>query len=303
MSHFITISETSDKQLNAIVDTAAKMREERLAGRRHEQILADKSIAMIFEKPSLRTRLTFELAIVELGGHPVVFSGIEIGPRKRESPADIARVLGGVVHGIIARVFDHQTLIELTEHTSIPIVNALSDKAHPAQSISDILTLRDEFGSDLTGRTVAYVGDPNNVAVSLARITRRFGVRVVVASPPGYEFAPHLAESILGPDCRITRDPFEAVRAADAIYTDTWTSMGQEQEKAQRQAAFADYQVNSKLLAAAPEHAIVLHCLPAYRDLEITDEVLTGPQSRAFQQARNRLHCDTAVLAVLHGNS
>jgi ornithine carbamoyltransferase len=302
MNHFITISETSDKQLQAIVDTAHAMREARRAGRRHEQILADKSIAMVFEKPSLRTRLTFELAIVELGGHPVVFSGIEIGPRKRECPADIARVLGGMVHGIVARVFEHQTLIELAEHCSIPIVNALSDEAHPAQAISDILTLRDEFGSDLTGRTVAYVGDANNVAVSLARVTRRFGVRLVVACPPGYEFQPRLADSILGPDCRITHDPFEAVQAADAIYTDTWTSMGQEQEKAQRQAAFADYQVNSKLLAAAPEHAIVLHCLPAYRDLEITDEVLTGPQSRAFEQARNRLHCDTAVLAVLHRN-
>lgn len=300
MDHFITISETSDKQLRAIVDTAETMREERLAGQPHEQILAGKSIAMIFEKPSLRTRLTFEMAIVELGGHPVVFSGIEIGPRKRECPADIARVLGGMVHGIVARVFDHQTLIDLATHTSIPIVNALSDEAHPAQAISDILTLRDEFGRDLAGRKVAYIGDANNVAVSLARIARRFGVRVVVACPPGYEFEPRLAESIVGPDCQITHDPFEAVRATDAIYTDTWTSMGQEEEKARRQAAFADYQVNSKLLAAAPDHAIVLHCLPAYRDLEITDEVLTGPQSRAFHQARNRLHCDTAVLAVLH---
>ena len=307
MKHFISIAETTTEQLRAIFASAAKLRDKRKRGERTEPILAGRSLAMIFEKPSLRTRVSFEQAIVELGGHAIMLSDQEVGIGRRESPGDVARVLGGIVHGIIARVFEHAKLIEMAKHGSVPVINALSDNSHPVQALADVMTLIDEFGPDLTGRTIAFIGDGNNVARSLATACGKLGIRFVLASPPGYELEGEFVDWIRStlPDAqfKVTDDAKSAVRDADVIYTDTWVSMGQEQQKARRQAAFADYQINADLVAQAPDHAIVLHCLPAYRGVEITDDVMDGPRSRVFQQAHNRLHAQKGLIAVIYGSN
>ena len=305
MQHFISIADTTTGQLQHVLDVALALRQVRQADRPHEPILARRTLALLFEKPSLRTRVSFEQAALELGGAAIMLQQSQVGLGVRESVADVARVLGGMVHGIVARVFEHDKLLELAKYGSVPVINALSDQSHPCQALADAMTLIDEFGRDLTGRTVAFVGDGNNVARSMATICGRLGMNFILASPPGYELDRSFADRIMSqvPDMNfeMTRDPVEAVRYADAIYTDTWVSMGQEQEKAQRLAAFASYQVNADLLAAAPSHAIVLHCLPAHRGVEITDEVMDGPQSRVFRQAHNRLHAQKGLLAVLMG--
>jgi ornithine carbamoyltransferase len=207
----------------------------------------------------------------------------------------------------MARVFEHEKLQELAAHSRVPVINALSDYSHPCQALADAMTLMDEFGRDLKGRTVAYVGDGNNVARSLAVICGRLGVGFVLASPPGYELEQQFLDRIMahvpGLSFRMTHDPLEAVRNADAIYTDTWVSMGQEDEKSKRLAAFKDFQVNEQLIQAAPKQAIVLHCLPAYRNVEITDAAMDGPRSRVFPQAHNRLHAQKGLLAVLMGGA
>ena len=207
----------------------------------------------------------------------------------------------------MARVFEHQKLLDLAAYSSVPVINALSDYSHPCQVLADAMTMMDEFGRDLRGRTIAYVGDGNNVARSLATICGRLGMGFAIACPPGYELRGEEADRLMSQspnlDFVMTGDPMEAVRNADAIYTDTWVSMGQEAEAAQRRAVFGDYQVNAKLLAAAPPHAIVLHCLPAYRNVEITDEVMDGPRSRVFPEAHNRLHAQKGLLAVLLGGA
>jgi ornithine carbamoyltransferase len=268
-------------------------------------VLKGKSLAMIFEKPSLRTRVSFEQAMVELGGHAIVLSQQEIGLGQRETVADVTRVLCGMVQGIAARVFEHDKLVQMRQYSTVPIINMLSDFSHPCQALADVLTLMDEFGPDLAGRTVAFVGDGNNVARSVARICGRFGMNFILASPPGYALEPDLADRMMaevpGMRFEMTEDPRAAVRDADAIFTDTFVSMGQEEEKAVRLTAFKAFQVNSDLLAAAPKHAIVLHCLPAYRGVEITDEVMDGPRSRVFPEAHNRLHAQKGLLAVLLG--
>ncbi len=307
MTHFITIADTSLADLRRILEAATRLRQERRAGQAHAPLLAGKTLAMIFEKPSLRTRVSFEQAMLELGGSAMVLHQHEVGLGHRESVADVARVLGGMVHGIAARVFEHEKLLQFAAHSTVPVVNMLSDHSHPCQALADVMTLRDEFGAELSGRTVAFIGDGNNVARSLATLCGRMGVNFVLASPPGYElerdFVDRIMAQVPGMNFELTHDPQQAVHEADAIYTDTWVSMGQEHQTQQRQNVFRDYQVNASLLAQAPPHAIVMHCLPAHRGQEITDEVLDGPRSRVFPQAHNRLHAQKGLLAVLLGAS
>ena len=305
VQHFITVAETPPDTLKKVFDVAFELRKERNAGKRNAPILAGKTLAMIFEKPSLRTNVSFQQAMIELGGSSIVMVSEQVGLGKRESPADVARVLSGMVHGIMARVFEHQKLIDLAAYSSIPIINALSDYSHPCQALADAMTMMDEFGRDLKGRTLAFVGDGNNVAHSLAVMCGRLGMNFILASPPGYEITREVTDTIMShcPDLnmQVVQDPVDAVRYADAVYADTWISMGQEQEAAIRKAAFENFQINDELLAKAPKSCIVLHCLPAYRNVEITDSVMDGPRSRVFPQAHNRLHAQKGLLAVLMG--
>lgn len=307
MNHFISIADTSVDRLNRIFDVALALRQQRNIGAANEPVLAGKTLAMIFEKKSLRTRVSFQQAMYELGGHAINLAQEEVGLGKRESAADIARVLAGMVQGICARVYEHQKLVELAEHSDVPVINALSDESHPCQALADAMTMMDEFGRDLKGKTVAFVGDGNNVARSMATLCGKLGMNFILASPPGYEleaaFVDRIMSQVPSMNFEMSSDPKAAVAYADAIYTDTWISMGQEEETEKRKAAFDGYEVNDDLLAAAPDHAIVLHCLPAYRGLEISDAVMEGKQSRVFPQAHNRLHAQKGLLAVLLGGA
>ena len=306
MNHFLSIADATTEQLKHILAVSRTLRDERDAGKANKPVLAGQTLAMIFEKPSLRTRVSFEQAMIELGGHSIVM-GQEVGLGKREKVSDVAEVLGGMVHGIAARVFDHQKLIDLSESGGIPVINMLSDESHPCQALADIMALQDEFGADLAGRSVAFVGDGNNVARSVAILCGKLGVRFVLASPEPYAFSAKTEKQIRADvpelDLMITSDPIEAVKGVDAVFTDTFTSMGQEAEKQARLEAFRGYQVNDGLLSHAADHAIVLHCLPAYRGEEITDAVMDGPQSRVFPEAHNRLHAQKGLLAVLMGGA
>ncbi|MCE9590806.1 MAG: ornithine carbamoyltransferase [Planctomycetes bacterium] len=307
MKHFISIAETSREDLDEIFQVSFRLRAERAAGKQNEPLLSRKTLAMIFEKPSLRTRVSFEQAMIELGGHAIVMGNAEVGLGKRELAADVGRVLSGMVQGIMARVFEHQKLLDLVEHSTVPVINALSEWSHPCQALADVMTMMDEFGKDLSGKTLAFIGDGNNVARSLAVICGRYDMKFVLGCPKGYEldaaFIDRLKKQAPGVDFRMTYDAAEAVRSADAVYTDTWISMGQEAEAEQRRIAFADHQVNAKLMAKAPKHAIVLHCLPAYRGYEISADLIDGPRSRIFPQAHNRLHAQKGLLAILMGGA
>jgi len=306
MQDFLTIHDPTDEELKRIFERSIALREQREKGERGTA-LTGRSLLMVFEKPSLRTRLSFEQAIIELGGTPIAMAGGEVGLGSREKPADVARVIEGMVHGLIGRVYEHRKLEEIAEAASLPVVNALSDDSHPCQALADVLTMMDEFGTDLAGRTIAFVGDGNNVARSLAAAAGRLGMRFILASPSEYAFTERVTSDLKSRcptlELAATIDPFEAVGEADAIYTDTWVSMGQEKEKAQRLVAFEGFRVTEELVATAPEHAIVLHCLPAYRGVEITDGVMDGPRSRVFPQAHNRLHAQKGLLDVLFGGA
>ncbi|MCC6581472.1 MAG: ornithine carbamoyltransferase [Phycisphaeraceae bacterium] len=303
MQHFISIAEVSGSWLNQVLDRGLALRDQRRKGQAHVPILAGKSLAVLFEKPSLRTRVSFEQAMVELGGHAIILGQEGVGVGQRESVADVIRVLSGMVHGIAARVFEHSKLVDMARYGSIPVINALSDYSHPCQALADVMTIMDEFGRAIAGTTVAFIGDGNNVARSLATICGKLGMNFILASPPGYElekqFVARIMSHVPSMSFEITQDARDAVHYADVVYTDTWVSMGQEAEAASRKAVFADYQVNAELMSQAPAHAIVLHCLPAHRGWEITDEVMDGPQSRVFPQAHNRLHAQKGLLAEL----
>lgn len=305
MTHFIDIHDHSADWLRHVLEVSRELRANRDA-RAPTPVLAGKTLAMLFEKPSLRTRVSFQQAAYELGAQAISLQNQEFGIGQRESAADIARVLSGMVHGIMARVFEHQKLRDLAEHSTIPVINALSDESHPCQALADILTMQDEFGPELRGRTLAFIGDGNNVALSLAQLCAKLGIRFILAAPPGYELAADkirsIRQSCAGADLNVTNDPVQAARGADALYTDTFVSMGQEDEKAARLKVFKEYQINERLVASAPSHAVVLHCLPAYRGVEITDGVMDGPRSRVFPQAHNRLHAQKGLLAVLMGD-
>lgn len=305
MQHFISIGDTTAEQLLHVLDVGLELRTGREQG--NAPILRGKTLAMIFEKKSLRTRVSFQQAMYELGGNAINLAQDEIGLGVRESAADIVRVLSGMIQGVCARVFEHDKLVELARYSDIPVINALSDESHPCQALADVMTVMDEFGRDVAGRTVAFIGDGNNVACSLATICGKLGMNFNLATPPGYELPMAFVDRIMAQapqmNFELTHDPAQAVQYADAVYTDTWVSMGQEEEKEHRLKTFADYQVDQSLMDQAPDHAIVLHCLPAYRGMEISNDVMEGSASRVFQQAHNRLHAQKGLLAVLMGGA
>jgi ornithine carbamoyltransferase len=305
MKDFIAIADYSPSELQEMLDLAIELKEEWKASG-NPPLLKNKVLAMIFQKPSLRTRVSFDMAMRHLGGDALYLSPNEIGLGKRESIADIARVLSGYVEAIMARVFDHQHVIDLARWSVVPVINGLSDYNHPCQAMADALTIQENFGK-LKGLQVSYVGDGNNVAVSLMHICSKLGAHFSIASPEGYELPPapvELARKIasqVGSTIKLLREPQEAVQGAQVIYTDTWTSMGQEEETKQRERAFPPYQVNADLIAKADPKVIVMHCLPAHRGQEITDEIADGPHSALFPQAHNRLHAQKAILVRLLG--
>lgn len=300
---FLAVADFTPEELNDFINLAIDLKKEYfLHG--NQPLLKGKVLALIFSKPSLRTRISFEMAMRHLGGDALFISPNEIGLGKRESIADVARVLSGYVQGIMARVFEHQHVLELAKWADIPVINGLSDYNHPCQAMADILTIKEEFGI-LPGLNVTYVGDGNNVAVSLMHVCAKLGVNFSIASPPDYDLpeAAIAAAQTFAEDSHSNlhfyRDPHEAVQGAHVIYTDTWTSMGQEEEAQKREKVFPPYQVNQTLLKEAQSNAIVMHCLPAHRGQEITDEVADGPQSRLFPQAHNRLHAQKAIVLQL----
>ena len=302
MKHFIAIADYSPSELRHILDVARKLKDQYKKTGRNDHLLADKTLAMIFEKPSLRTRVSFTTAMTHLGGTSMYLRQEEVGLETREPVRDVARVLASMCDGIMARTFEHEKVVGLAHYSSVPVINGLTDYSHPCQAMADIMTIEEHFGT-LAGRTLAFIGDGNNVARSLAVACGRLDMRFVLASPKGYELPQSDVDRIMSQvpemDFVTTADPYEAARDADVLYTDTWVSMGQEREKEQRIKDFAGFCVDEKLLGAAPKHTIVLHCLPAYRGLEISDGVVEGKQSRIFQQAENRLHFQKGLLAVL----
>jgi ornithine carbamoyltransferase len=313
MVHFLSILETPDDLLLSILRRAIALRPAARGTLAPDapdrRLLAGRTLACLFGKPSLRTRVSFEQAMRRLGGTAMSLAQSEVGLGERESPEDAARVLSGMVDAIMARVRSHETLERLAAGSSVPVINGLSDAAHPAQALADILTLIDEFSpgnpAGLRGRTVAFVGDGNNVARSLAAACGKLGMRFILCAPDGYgiddRWIQHAASRAPMLDFRRIADPKDAVRTADAVYCDTFISMGQESETAQRLRDFAGFQVSESLMAAAPAHAVVLHCLPAHRGVEITDGVMDGPNSRIFPQAHNRLDAQVGLLAELLG--
>ena len=289
--HFLDVDDLEAEELDQVLAEAENPQP--------PQVLAGRGAALLFEKPSLRTRNSMELAVVQLGGHPVSIFGDEAGIDVRETAEDIARVLSRYHAVLAARVFDHGKLERLASTSTVPVVNMLSDDAHPCQTLADLLTIRQHFGG-LKGRVVAYVGDGNNVCTSLMVGAAMQGMEVRVAAPSDYSPPDRAVERAadLG-DVVVTEDPFVAVRGADAVYTDVWASMGQEAEADRRRRAFAGFTVDDALMEAAAPDAIFLHCLPAHRGEEVSASVLEGPQSLVWQQAENRLHAQRGLLAWL----
>jgi ornithine carbamoyltransferase len=296
----------SSVDLRHILQSAVFLKQEWQSGG-NRPVLKNKILGMVFQKPSLRTRVSFEVAMKHLGGDAIMMGPQEIGLGTRESIADVARVLSGYVQGIMARVFEHHHVEELAQWASVPVINGLSDDYHPCQALADVLTIYERFGRT-DGLKLAYIGDGNNVAASLLEACAHFGMNFAIASPEGYALPTKVYNKIAsliqasGIEVQHTTHPTEAVNGADVIYTDTWVSMGQEQEAAERLPIFAPYQVNAALVKHAHREAIVLHCLPAHRGQEITDEVADGAQSAIFQQAENRLHAQKAILVKLLAN-
>lgn len=301
MRHFLSINDISKEEALYLLAEAARLKDELKDNPlRQRQTLPGKTLAMVFEKPSLRTRVSFDAGMFQLGGHGLYLSPAEIGLGKRETVEDVARVLGGMCSAIMARVFEHKTVVTLSQWAGVPVINGLCDIEHPCQALADLLTLRESGGLD--GRKIAYVGDGNNVCNSLMLLSAKLGVRFAAATPEGYEPDPAVvARARQDGEVEVFTDPKAAVAGADAVYTDVWTSMGQEEETAKRLAVFPPYQINAELMAAAKDNAIVLHCLPAHRGEEITADVLESPNSKVFQQAENRLHAQKAVLVWLLG--
>jgi len=301
MEDFLAISDFSSDELKTLLEESRSLKALYKSGRR-DLCLAGKNLAMLFQKPSLRTRISFQVAMTDLGGSPIYVKPEDIGGiGKREPVKDIARVLSRYVDGIMARTFEHRTVIDLAKYADVPVINALTDWSHPCQAMADVLTIAEHFDR-IEGITIAFIGDGNNVARSLAFAAAKLGMKLVVASPAGYELD---AKSIqdanaLAADCVTqTHDPKAAVADADVIYTDTWVSMGQEDEKEKRRQEFAGFEVNTELVAVAPGHVKIMHCLPAYRGFEISDEVTESPNSIIFDQAENRLHFQRALLRKL----
>lgn len=304
MKHFISIAENSTADLEHMLKVSADLKSQLKKTGRNDHVLADKTLAMIFEKPSLRTRVSFAVAMNQLGGNGLLLRDEEVGLDKREPTEDVARVISSMCDGIMARTFEHEKVVKLAKYSTVPVINALTDYNHPCQAMADLMTLQEHFGK-LKGLTVAFIGDGNNVARSLAVGCGKFGMRFILASPAGYELPEadidHIMTQVPEMDFVVTHDPMEAAREADCLYTDTWVSMGQEAEKAKRLKDFSGFCIDERLMAAAPKQAVVLHCLPAYRGLEISAGVFEGKQSLVFQEAENRLHFQKGLLAVLMG--
>lgn len=305
MKHFLELASWSTNDLWHILQLARHLKLEWQSGG-NRPMLKGKILGMVFQKPSLRTRVSFDVAMKHLGGDAIMLGPQEIGLGKRESIADVARVLSGYVQIIMARVFEQSHVEELAQYASVPVINGLSDAYHPCQAMADLLTIYEHFGK-LEGLRLAYIGDGNNVAASLLLAAAHFGMNFAIATPDGYELpagvqvqAASLARES-GAIIETFTQPEPAIDGADVVYTDTWVSMGQEEEARQRRELFKPYQINTDLMTYASTKAIVLHCLPAHRGDEITDEVADGAQSAIFQQAENRLHAQKAILVKLLG--
>jgi ornithine carbamoyltransferase len=289
----LTLDNVPASDITAILDLAASQKSDPKTYREHP-ILAGKVVGLFFEKASLRTRISFETAVCQLGGN-CVYMGPECGRiGEREAIVDLAKVSSRYLDAFVLRTFKDETIVELAKHATKPVINGLSDKQHPCQALGDMLTIRERFGR-LDKLKVAFVGDSNNVARSLAHALPKMGAQMVVASPHGYAFSPAFVKSS---GIAFTHDPVEAVKDADVVYTDTWTSMGQENEAHKRRATFQPYTVDPRMMALAPK-SIFMHCLPAHRGDEVTDEVIDGPQSVVYDQAENRLHVQRALLTML----
>ena len=302
MKHFLAIADLAPTEFNAILATAKKLKTEWRKGG-NKPILKNKTLGMVFQKPSLRTRVSFDMAMLHLGGQALYLSPNEIGLGQRESIADVSRVLSRFVDGIMARVFAHAHVVELAKYASVPVINGLSDLEHPCQAIADVLTMIEHLGK-LKGLKVVFLGDGNNVARSLMCACALGGAHFVCASPQGYALdgasvATARAMARSGGSVKLIEDPRAAARDADVLYTDTWASMGQESEAAERAKIFPPYQINSALIDLAKPKCIVMHCLPAHRGAEITDEVMDGAHSVVFDQAENRMHAQKAIVALL----
>jgi ornithine carbamoyltransferase len=303
MRHYLSVDDLTAEELGRLLDLAVDLKAN---PSRHATALAGRSIALIFEKPSTRTRVSFEVGIAQLGAQPVVLSTNELQLGRGETIQDTGRVLSRYVDGIVLRTFEQERLELLSTTAAVPIVNALSDFEHPCQALADLLTIRERHG-ELAGRVLSYFGDGNNVAHSLLLAGTKSGMSVRVATPPGFEPIPqvvHRAEEIAaetGGAVELTHDPEEAATGADALYTDVWTSMGQDLEADERALVFPSYQLSQKLVDVAAPDVVVMHCLPAHRGQEITDEVIDGPRSVVWDQAENRLHTQKALLLRLTG--
>ena len=301
MKDFLSINDYSPEKLRELLRTSAKLKSLYSVGG-NDLCLTGKVLAMLFEKPSLRTRISFHVAMAELDGGVIYVKPEDIGGiGKREPIKDMARVLSRYVDGIMARTFEHSTITELAKFATVPVINALTDWLHPCQAMADVLTIQ-EHCEDLQGTKIAFIGDGNNVARSLAFASAKLGMKMVIATPPGYQLdaeSIQQANQIAADTVTQTNNPARAVANANIIYTDTWVSMGQEAEKQKRCADFAGFQVNAELLKAAPPDAKIMHCLPANRGLEITDDVVESPNSIIFDQSENRLHFQRALLKKL----
>ena len=304
--HFVNIDRTPLDDLYEIFDVCERQKIALQREGRLGPICDGMTLGMMFEKPSLRTRVSFEVAITQLGGHVTFLGADEVQLGKREAVNDFARVVCRYVDCIVARVFQHKHVVEIAKNSRVPVVNALSDYAHPCQALADLQTIKEHVGK-WEGAKLCYIGDGNNVARSLGFLCAKLGVKFAMASPKGYGFdkayLKRLEKCVENKNFKLElgNDPKKLVRGADAVYTDVWASMGQEKEAAERKKVFAPYQLNEKLLKQAKPGAIALHCLPAHRNEEITDGIMDGPQAAVYDQAENRLHTERALLALLIG--
>jgi len=304
---FISIHDLTSSDIEEIFKLSSDLKEKQKKQEKHEYLWA-KSLAMIFEKPSTRTRVSFEIGMWQLGGLAINLDQEAIGLGVRESVGDVAKTLSRYADAILVRTFAHGKVIELARHASIPVINGLSDLLHPCQALADVFTIREKKGVEgLKGLKMAYIGDGNNVCHSLMFAAAKLGMNLVIAAPPGYEPKKEIVDlafadgKMAGIELDILNDPVVAAKDADVIYTDVWASMGKEKEAKKRKAAFKKFQVNAELVSLAKKGAIIMHCLPAHRGEEITDDVLDGPQSVVFDQAENRLHVQKAILTLLLG--
>lgn len=306
MQHLLSLHDLTVEEVKNLLLLAKKLKSEQKKGLAHP-LLKGKTLGMIFSKSSTRTRVSFEVGMVQLGGHPLFLSSNDIQLGRGETIYDTAKVLSRYIDGIMIRTFKQSDIEDLAKYGSIPVINGLTDLLHPCQILADLLTVH-EYKSKLEGLKMAYVGDGNNIAHSLLYGCAKVGMDIAVATPKGYGCDAEIIEKakedarLTGCSITITDDPVEAVKGADAVYTDTWVSMGQEKEKEERIKMFKPYQVNKELLAFAKQDAIFLHCLPAYRGFEVTEDIIDGPQSAIFDEAENRLHAQKAVMAQLLGS-